>query len=151
MLKRIAVAIACCLALMGRACAQVDANRADASALESVRGIGPATAQRIVEERQANGPYRDWTDFERRVRGIGGKRAAALSGSGLTVDGQALPGASAASGKRARQDAASTSSAPSPTVTGPGQSPNPRTGTTANPFNDPAERGAGKSGPTTGQ
>jgi competence protein ComEA len=134
MLKRIILAIAGCFALIGLACAQVDANRADAAALQSVKGIGPATAQRIVKEREAHGPYRDWTDFERRVKGVGGKRAASLSESGLNIDGQAL---SNAPGGPAKADAAEAPATSEPAASGgDGRSGTRRAGTTANPFND---------------
>lgn len=134
MLKRIIIAIAGCFALIGLACAQVDANRADAAALENVRGIGPATAQRIVKEREDHGPYRDWGEFARRVKGIGEKRAASLSGSGLTIDGQALPNAP---GRATKPGAAGASSASAPAAAGgDGRRGNSRAGTTANPFNE---------------
>lgn len=56
----------------GRASAErrVDINRADASELEALPGIGPSIAQRIVEYRTANGKFRDWEDIEN-VAGVG--------------------------------------------------------------------------------
>jgi competence protein ComEA len=114
MLKRIGLAIVACFAFISLAFAQVDANKADASALDGVKGIGPTIAKRIVDERQAHGPYKDWADFENRVKGIGDKKAAALSQAGLTVNGQSASGqapvAADKTSKAARAPAASASS-----------------------------------------
>lgn len=52
--------------------ALVNVNTADAAALESVPGIGPALAQRIIADRTANGAY-DSIDTLTRVSGIGPK------------------------------------------------------------------------------
>jgi competence ComEA-like helix-hairpin-helix protein len=49
---------------------RVDLNRADAKELETLPGIGPALAQRIVEYRQRSGYFRVPGDLLR-VRGIG--------------------------------------------------------------------------------
>ena len=45
-------------------------NTASAADLDALPGIGPVLAQRIVEDREANGPYASVDDLER-VRGIG--------------------------------------------------------------------------------
>ena len=45
-------------------------NTASAAELESLPGIGPALSQRIVEDRQANGPFQSIEELDR-VRGIG--------------------------------------------------------------------------------
>lgn len=45
-------------------------NRADAAALEELPGIGPVLAQRIVEERASNGPFRSVDELDR-VKGVG--------------------------------------------------------------------------------
>jgi competence protein ComEA len=49
---------------------RVDVNTAGAAELERLPGIGPALAQRIVEWRAANGPFRAVEDLQR-VPGIG--------------------------------------------------------------------------------
>ena len=49
---------------------QIDVNAADWPELCLMPGIGEQLARRIVAERAAGGPFRDWDDL-RRVRGIG--------------------------------------------------------------------------------
>jgi competence protein ComEA len=48
----------------------VDINRATAEQLEDLPGVGPATAQAIIEHRQANGPFNSVEELTE-VRGIG--------------------------------------------------------------------------------
>ena len=51
---------------------EVDINAADWPELIQLPGVGQTLAQRIVESRQAAGPFTDHDDL-RRVRGIGPK------------------------------------------------------------------------------
>lgn len=51
----------------------VDINTADVALLDTLPGIGPATAERIVRDRAANGPFRTVDDLQR-VTGIGPKK-----------------------------------------------------------------------------
>jgi competence protein ComEA len=48
----------------------VDINRASQEVLESLPGIGPVTAQKIIADREENGPFSKIEDIER-VPGIG--------------------------------------------------------------------------------
>ncbi|MPM88484.1 hypothetical protein SDC9_135588 [bioreactor metagenome] len=80
------------------ALAAVDINKATEAELDGIKGIGPATTRLIMEERKS-APFADWNDVTRRVKGIGAKRAAKLSGEGLTVNGQAFAGAGDAAPK----------------------------------------------------
>lgn len=57
----------------------VDVNAADARTLETLPGIGPATAAAILTERDRNGPFASFEDLER-VPGIGPAKLAALEG-----------------------------------------------------------------------
>jgi len=89
MLKKI---LAVLMALFAAAAfAAVDVNKADATQLDSIKGIGPAIAGKIAAERK-KAPFKDWEDFVARVPGIGDKSAAKLSEGGLTVNGAAYKG-----------------------------------------------------------
>ncbi len=76
--------VRCCgLLLIGSAQAgTVDINVASVQALESVKGIGTITAQRIVAER-ARGPYESLEHLSERLSGIGAKRIKKLETAGL--------------------------------------------------------------------
>lgn len=69
----------------------VDVNSATPEQLRGVRGIGPKTAELIIEERTRGGRYESMDDLSDRVKGIGPKKASALQAAGLTV-GKAAPG-----------------------------------------------------------
>jgi competence protein ComEA len=56
---------------------KVDLNTADATALETLDGIGPALAQRILAYRAAHGGFRSVNDLQN-VTGIGPKKFAAI-------------------------------------------------------------------------
>ena len=101
MFKKILLAVATLIATMGFAFAQVDVNKADAAALDAVKGIGPVKSKAILEERK-KGDFKDWTDFEKRVKGIGEKSAVKLSAAGLVVNGKPLDGAPAATAPAAK-------------------------------------------------
>lgn len=89
MLKKIIFALAALFTSISFAFADVDVNKADQAALDGVKGIGPAKSKAILAERAKGGDFKDWADFEGRVKGIGGKNAMKLSDAGLTVNGQA--------------------------------------------------------------
>ena len=67
--------------------AATDANLATEAELDSIKGLGPAATARILQARE-QGPFQDWSDFLRRVKGFKGSSAARLSDGGLTVNGQ---------------------------------------------------------------
>ncbi len=56
---------------------KIDLNSADAGALDTLPGVGPATARKIIADRQANGPFTSPEDLMR-VSGIGQKKFDAL-------------------------------------------------------------------------
>lgn len=89
MFKKLIVTVATLVATMGIAFAQVDVNKADQAALDGVKGIGPKMSKTILDERKKGGEFKDWADFEGRVKGVGEKSAVRLSDAGLTVNGQA--------------------------------------------------------------
>jgi len=88
MIKKIlSVAVLAAGVLLGAsAYAAVDINKADQAALESLKGVGPAIAERILTERK-KGEFKSWADVESRVKGIKGATAGKLSDAGLTVNG----------------------------------------------------------------
>lgn len=65
----------------------VDLNTATLDQLRDIRGIGPKTAQIILDERSRGGRYVSFADLSDRVRGIGPRRAQALQSAGLSIDG----------------------------------------------------------------
>ena len=79
------------LATMGVASAQtLDIAQARDMDLDGLRGLGPSTTRRILQERERQ-PFRDWRDLMQRTPGIGPKKAAQLSAQGLRVQGQPYP------------------------------------------------------------
>jgi len=80
----------------GAAFAQIDINTATEAELDGIRGIGPATTRRILDER-ARQPFKDWADLVARVRGVGRASAASFSAQGFTVNGLPYAPAPAAS------------------------------------------------------
>lgn len=66
----------------------LDVNTASAQQLEALRGVGPKTAQIIVQERLRGGQFESIEDLSDRVRGIGPKKAQALRAAGLRVGGR---------------------------------------------------------------
>ncbi len=57
----------------------IDINRASATSLEELPGIGPVIAKRIVTYRKLHGPYAKLSDLDR-VEGIGQKKLEELEG-----------------------------------------------------------------------
>ena len=94
MIKKLMLAVATLVASTGFAFAQVDINKADEAALNGVKGVGPAMSKAILDER-SKGEFKDWADFQKRVKGVGDKKAAKLSEAGLQVNGKAKEGAAA--------------------------------------------------------
>lgn len=116
MIKKLMMFLAAFIVAMGCAFADVEVNKADQAALDGVKGIGPKLSQTILDERKKGGDFKDWSDFEKRVKGVGAKSSAKLSEAGLVINGQAKPGAApaAAPAKGASAPAAST---PAPAAT----------------------------------
>jgi competence protein ComEA len=93
MFKKIVFAIAAFAATVGFAFAAVDLNKADQAALDSVKGIGPKMSKAILDERKKGGEFKDWNDFQNRVKGVGAKSSDKLSQEGVTINGKAKPNA----------------------------------------------------------
>lgn len=56
---------------------RVNINTADAATLQTLNGVGEATAKKIVADREANGPFKTIEDLKR-VSGIGDKKFESL-------------------------------------------------------------------------
>ena len=72
--------------------AAADANKATQAELEAIKGIGPALATKILDERK-KGAFKDWQDMVDRVKGVGENNAVKFSEAGLTVGGSSFKGA----------------------------------------------------------
>lgn len=118
MIKKLILAVATMIAAMGFAFAQVDVNKADAAALDAVKGVGPKMSKTIIDERTKGGEFKDWADFQKRVKGVGEKNAVKLSQAGLQVGGKSKegaemkPAAEAKAAKTAKPAAAAAPAAP---------------------------------------
>lgn len=69
-MKQLLIAFALLVCLGLPAADKVDINKADKAGLEAVKGIGPSLAQKILDYRKANGPFKSVDDLEN-VNGIG--------------------------------------------------------------------------------
>ncbi len=69
--------------------AALDINQASEAELDSIKGIGPGTSGKILDERK-KAPFKDWNDFIVRVKGIGAGKAAQFSAEGVTVNNAAF-------------------------------------------------------------
>lgn len=84
---RLAVAVAGLGAGLGSGFAAhaLDVNVASVAELERLRGIGPRTAQMIIQERTRAGAFESLSDLSDRVRGLGAQRVKVLQSLGLRV------------------------------------------------------------------
>ncbi|MDE1183603.1 helix-hairpin-helix domain-containing protein [Paraburkholderia sp.] len=114
MIRKILVTAAM-LAAFGHAYAAVDVNTANEGALRGIKGIGPAKAKAILDERGAHGPFKDPADLGKRVKGMGGHTVERLQAEGLAVGpAGAAAGAPAKSAAAASPAQAGASRAASP-------------------------------------
>ncbi|MCO8643592.1 helix-hairpin-helix domain-containing protein [Burkholderia multivorans] len=103
--------------------AAVDVNSANEDALMGIKGIGPARAKAILDERGARGPFKDAADLASRVKGMGGHTVERLQKEGLTVGAAgsgaagSTPASSPAAGKAASASPAAAKPAGAPTRT----------------------------------
>jgi competence protein ComEA len=70
--------------------AAVDVNRASSAELETIHGIGPAMAKKILSERARGGAFKGEADLIERVPGLGPKKLERMKKSGLVVSVQAI-------------------------------------------------------------
>jgi len=102
MLKKL-LAFALALFAAAAMAASVDVNKATQAELDGIKGIGPAIAGKILDERK-KGTFKDWQDLVDRVKGVGEGNAAKFSAEGLTVNGTAFKGAAPAAPTAAKKD-----------------------------------------------
>ncbi|AIO40242.1 helix-hairpin-helix domain-containing protein [Burkholderia sp. AU19243] len=106
------LAAAAMFGAIASAWAAVDVNTANEDALVGIKGIGPARAKAILDERSARGPFRNAEDLASRVKGMGGHTVERLQQEGLTISSTAPGAAVPAAGK-----SAAAKSAPAPART----------------------------------
>ena len=94
MFKQIILALGA-LVVAATAFAAVDINKATQAELEAIKGIGPSMAEKMLGERK-KAPFKDWNDLTSRVKGVGDASASKFSQNGLTVNGSAFTGPTAA-------------------------------------------------------
>ncbi|WP_175664062.1 ComEA family DNA-binding protein [Burkholderia ambifaria] len=94
-------AAAAMLGAIASAWAAVDVNTANEDALVGIKGIGPARAKAILDERGARGPFRNAEDLASRVKGMGGHTVERLQQEGLTIGAAASVATAPATGKPA--------------------------------------------------
>ncbi|HYS63528.1 MAG TPA: helix-hairpin-helix domain-containing protein [Paraburkholderia sp.] len=116
--KLLMLCVALALSLSAGFAAAVEVNSADQAALESVKGIGPAHAKAIIDERSKNGPFKDADDLAARVKGIGNKSVINLEAAGLTINGSSTPPTGAKAATKS-SSTATTKAAPAATTAAP--------------------------------
>ena len=101
-MNKILLALVAFFMTIGMAFAAVDINSADEKGLDAIKGVGPAKAKLIVDERKKNGPYKSLDDVAARVKGIGEKTVAGWKKDGsVTISG----GSTAPAKAEAKKDA----------------------------------------------
>ena len=79
--------------------AAIDINSANQAELDKIKGVGPAKAKAIMDERKKNGPFKSLDDVATRVKGIGEKTVADWKKSGEVSIGGGSAAARAAAPK----------------------------------------------------
>lgn len=72
------------------AVATIDLNQATRAEIESVRAVGVELTERLLQARSA-GPFGDWQDLRRRVKGVGRKALEGFAEAGFQIKGQSPP------------------------------------------------------------
>ena len=109
MLKKLLMLFLAFSLSMGAAFAATDVNTADEASLEAIKGLGPVKSKAIIDERTANGPFKNADDLANRVKGLGTKSVGHLEEAGLTIGGSSAPPTGV---KPSKTPATSTSAAP---------------------------------------
>ncbi|WP_322086123.1 ComEA family DNA-binding protein [Burkholderia sp. BCC1999] len=109
-------AAAVMLGAVASAWAAVDVNTASEDALVGIKGIGPARAKAILDERGTRGPFRNAEDLAARVKGMGGHTVERLQQEGLTIGAAGAAGTAAAPPAAGKPAAAKPAAAPARTA-----------------------------------
>jgi len=105
MIRKFLFALMSLMLTINMAFAATDANTASKEDLDKVKGIGPAIAQKIVDERQKNGPFKSLDDLQKRVSGVGENNVKKMAAEGLTVGGSSSTAAAPADDKAPKKAA----------------------------------------------
>ena len=89
--RRLCCGIGLLLPLAALAGPALDINTATEADLDSLKGVGPATTQRLLAER-GKAPFVSWADLMTRVKGLRPPTARKLSDQGLEVNGMPFEG-----------------------------------------------------------
>lgn len=68
----------------------LDLNQATRAEIEAARGVGVELTERLLQAR-AQGPFKDWIDLRRRVKGIGRKALQGMAEAHFHLNGQPAP------------------------------------------------------------
>ena len=98
----------------------INVNTATQSELESIKGIGPAKAKTIINERLDGGHFQDANDLQKRVRGIGMRSVEKMVDNGLTIE---APGSFREPNGRTKKEGGATGRRPSRTQASPRNQP----------------------------
>ena len=112
-MKKLSLLIVMLFASIQFAFAAVNLNTATQAELETLKGVGPAKAKMIIDDRTKNGPFKSVDDLDR-VKGFGMKSIEKLRGE-LSVSGATTVSAPAAN-KMAAKPAVVPSEKPSKKV-----------------------------------
>ncbi len=92
MKRNLIAALVMLFAWVSLAFAAVDINSANESELDQIKGVGPAKAKAILDERKKGGPFKNLDDVAARVKGIGEKTVEGWKKSGeVSVGGGSAP------------------------------------------------------------
>ncbi len=89
-MKRTILTVLLVLAAATSAAGEIDLNTANLAELQRIRGVGPATAERILEAREEGGPFASLDDVARRVKGVGPATVARWREEGGVTAGSAV-------------------------------------------------------------